>query len=104
IPALIALNIAETQTPFKPEQSQTFELGIKTQLADGRALINAAVFHNKIDDMQTSIFLGSGAAATVVRNAGKATIQGLELETAFVLFPGTTLRANMALLDPEYDE
>ncbi|ULQ47740.1 TonB-dependent receptor [Flagellatimonas centrodinii] len=104
IPALIALNIAETQTPFKPEQSQTFELGIKTQLADGRAQINAAVFHNKIDDLQTSIFLGSGAAATVIRNAGKATIQGLELETAFVLFPGTTLRANMALLDPEYDE
>ncbi len=102
--ALIALNISETQTPFKPEKSQTFELGFKSVFADGRAQLNAAIFHNQIDDLQTSIFLGSGAAATVVRNAGEATIQGAELETTLLLLPGTTLRANLTLLDPEYDE
>ena len=48
IPALIALNISETQTPFKPEQSQTFELGFKSVFADGRAQLNAAIFHNQI--------------------------------------------------------
>jgi iron complex outermembrane recepter protein len=101
---LIALNIAETQTPFKPERSRTLEAGVKTRFAGGRVQVDAALFENRIDDLQASIFLGSGAAATVVRDAGKATIRGLELEAAVVPVEGTTLRANVALLDPEYDE
>ncbi|MFP5306780.1 MAG: TonB-dependent receptor, partial [Gammaproteobacteria bacterium] len=101
---LIALNIAETKTPFKPEKQQSFEIGAKTLLASGRVLLNAAVFHNKLEDFQASIFLGSGAAASVVRNAGEATIQGLELEAAFIPFDGTQIRLNYAYLDPEYDE
>ncbi len=104
IAALIALNIAETQTPFKPEKSKSIEAGVKTRLAGGRVQIDAAIFQNKVDDLQTPIFLGSGAAATVVRNAGKATIRGFELEAAVVPREGTTVRANLSLLDPEYDE
>lgn len=101
---LIARNIAETQTPFKPEKQQSFELGVKSNFAGGRVLLNAAVFHNKLEDFQASIFLGTGAAATAVRNAGKATIQGIELEGAVRIGDGTVLRANYAWLDPEYDE
>jgi iron complex outermembrane recepter protein len=101
---LIARNISETQTPFKPEKQQSFELGVKTNFAGGRVLFNAAVFHNKLEDFQASIFLGTGAAATAVRNAGKATIQGIELEGAVRIGDGTVLRANYAWLDPEYDE
>ncbi len=103
ISELIALNIAETQTPFKPEKQQSFEIGLKSSLADGRLMLNAAAFHNSLDDFQASIFLGSGAAATVVRNAGEATIQGIELEAALRL-GSTMLMANYAWLDPEYDE
>ncbi len=102
--ALIARNIAETRTPFKPEMQQSFEAGVKTNFANGRVLFNAAVFHNRLEDFQASIFLGSGAAATAVRNAGKATIQGVELEGAVRIGDGTVLRANYAWLDPEYDE
>ena len=101
---VIDRSVAETQTPFAPEESQTYEIGLKSDWLAGRAQVNLAVFHNEVDNLQTSIFLGTGAAATVIRNAGAATIQGLELETALVLMPGTTLRANLALLDPEYDE
>jgi iron complex outermembrane recepter protein len=45
-----------------------------------------------------------GAAASVIRNAGKATVDGLELETAVRPFENTTLRAHYAFLDPVYDE
>lgn len=100
---LIALNIAETQTPFKPEKQRSFEVGLKSSLAGGRLILNAAAFHNTLKDFQASIFLGTGAAATVVRNAGEATIQGVELEAA-LRFGGTLLMANYAWLDPEYDE
>jgi iron complex outermembrane receptor protein len=101
--ALIARNIAETQTPFKPEMQQSFEIGLKSSLAGGRLTFNAAAFHNTLEDFQASIFLGTGAAATAVRNAGEATIQGIELEAALRL-GSTLLMANYAWLDPEYDE
>jgi iron complex outermembrane receptor protein len=94
----------ETNTPFRPEQQQSWEVGLKSAVAGGKALINVAAFHNKLDDLQASIFTASGAAASVVRNAGKATVDGIELEAAVVLLEGTTLRANYAWLDAAYDE
>jgi iron complex outermembrane recepter protein len=97
-------NQNETNIPFAPEKQKSLEVGAKTSFFDGKALINVAAFHNKLDDLQISIFTAAGAAASVIRNAGKATVEGLELETAFVPFQGTTLRANYAYLDPVYDE
>jgi iron complex outermembrane recepter protein len=98
-------NQRETNTPFRPEQQRSLELGLKMSGLENRALAHLAVFRNKLVDLQASIFLGGGsAAATVVRNAGKATVNGVELETAFVLWPGTQLRANYAWLDAKYDE
>jgi iron complex outermembrane recepter protein len=94
----------ETSTPFNPEKQKSIEAGVKTAFYGGKALVNVAAFHNKLQDLQISIFTASGAAASVVRNAGKATVNGVELETAFVPLEGTTLRANYAYLEPKYDE
>jgi len=54
--------------------------------------------------LQASIFIATGAAATIVRNAGKATVRGAEVEAALVPFDGTTVRLNYALLNPHYVE
>jgi iron complex outermembrane recepter protein len=97
-------NQRETDTPFKPEKQKSIELGAKSSFFGGRALLNVAAFQNKLDDLQVSIFVASGAAASIIRNAGKATVQGLEIETAFVPIEGTSLRLNYAFLDPRYDE
>ncbi|WP_091535522.1 TonB-dependent receptor [Fontimonas thermophila] len=104
IPALIALNLAETRRPFDPEHQRSFELGAKSSYLGGRALFNAAVFHNQLKDFQASIFQGTGAAATIIRNVGDATINGLELEFALIPIDGTQIRANYAYLDAEYDD
>src|SRR3546814_7258959 len=84
-------NITETQTPFKPEKQRSFELGTKSMWLDQRVVLNAAVYYNKARDLQESIFLGSGAAASSVRNAGKATIYGAELEGQIALWSGSRL-------------
>ncbi len=97
-------NIAETLTPFKPEKQKSFELGAKTDLFGGRARVNVALFHNELEDLQASIFLGQGAAATAVRNAGEATVEGVEVEAVLLLTAGTTLSLNYAYLDSQYDE
>lgn len=102
--ALLAIAPVHAQPEQNPERGETLEAGLKSTFAGGRAQLNAAVFQNEITDLQNSIFLGSGAAATVIRNAGAATVRGVELEAAFIPFRGTTVRANLALLDPEYDE
>jgi iron complex outermembrane recepter protein len=100
------LNDNQTQTlvPFEPERQRSVEIGAKSSLFDGRATANLALFRNKLEDLQASIFTGGGAAATVVRNAGKGTVQGVELEAAWRPFERTTLRLNYAFLDASYDE
>ncbi|HEY0974979.1 MAG TPA: TonB-dependent receptor [Solimonas sp.] len=101
---LIALNLAETTRPFQPEKQRSFELGVKTSLLGGKAQFNAALFHNQLKDFQASIFQGTGAAATIIRNVGDATMNGLELEFAYVPVAGTRISANYAYLDAEYDD
>ncbi|NGY04815.1 TonB-dependent receptor [Solimonas terrae] len=97
-------NVAETQTPFKPEKQRSYELGTKSTWLDQRIVLNAAVYYNKAKDLQESIFLGSGAAASSVRNAGKATIYGAELEGQVALWAGSRLGFNYAYLHTKYDE
>lgn len=97
-------NVTETQTPFKPEKQRSFELGTKSMWLDQRVVLNAAVYYNKAKDLQESIFLGSGAAASSVRNAGKATIYGAEIEGQIALWAGSRLGFNYAYLHTKYDE
>lgn len=101
---LIALNLSESTRPFEPEHQRSFELGAKTSFLGGKAQFNAAVFHNELEDFQASIFQGTGAAATIVRNVGDATINGVELEFAVLPFKGTRISANYAFLDSEYGD
>ncbi|CAB1369859.1 putative TonB-dependent receptor [Denitratisoma oestradiolicum] len=90
-------------TPFGPEKSATFEVGVKTTFADGRAQLNASLFQNKITDMQFTRTL-AGTTASVIVNAGKATQEGLELEGAFILADGWKLQGSYGYLHAKIDE
>lgn len=97
-------SVAETIRPYDAETIDSFEAGAKTRFWDNRAQLNISAFVNKHEDMQLSVFTAEGAAASDVRNAGRATIIGLELEGLLQASERLLLRANMGLLDPEYDE
>ena len=103
-PSTMNDNERTTNTPFRPERQKSLELGAKTSFFDGRAVFNLAVFKNKLTDLQISTFVGQGAAASTISNAGKATVKGVELEGAVIVFEGTQLRANYAFLNPKYTE
>ena len=98
-----AVSAAEARTPYQAETVQSVELGLKSILADGRAVLNLAAFENRHDDMQLSVFVGT-AAASVIRNAGRATIRGFELEGIFQPIDALKLSLAYGYLDPEYDE
>ncbi len=95
---------AETARPYKAEIVDSFEVGFKSRFLENRAQINAAAFLNKHKDMQLSVFTATGAAASDIRNAGRADIKGLEIEGLFQASETVLLRASLGLLDAEYKE
>lgn len=93
--------------PYDPETVDNIEVGYRSQWADRRVTFNATLFHMSYDDKQEEIqqpsaTSGTGQVTRVV-NASDATIQGAELEVAVLAAEGLTLRANLGLLDAEYD-
>lgn len=95
-------NINETLTPFKPEKQRTFELGAKSSYYGGKAELNVALFQNSIKNLQESIFTASGAAASVIRNAGAAIVRGAEIEGGVTPVKGTRISGNYAYLEAYY--
>lgn len=91
--------------PFDQETVDTFELGVKSDLADGRARLNLAVFRNEIDDMQREVNVSDPTVGVVqiINNTADATIQGAELEARFVLTDNLLLTAQVGYVDGEYE-
>ena len=93
----------ELCTPYRPEKVDSYELGIKNLLADGALVLNIAAFYDKHKDIQLSVFDATGAAASTVLNAAKATIKGIEVETVIRPSNSFTVNASFAYLDAKYD-
>ena len=91
--------------PYDEETVTAYELGFKSTIAD-RYTLNAAYFYSDYKDIQLSVFtkLPNGRFFGDVRNAGKAVIQGLELEFAAPVTNELTLTGNAAYIDAEYKE
>jgi iron complex outermembrane receptor protein len=103
-PAVVAANVAETKTPFNPEKVQSYELGLKTSLAQGRLQLNTAVFQNNTRDLQLSIFQATGAASSIISNAGKAVTRGFELDGTWLPVDALRLQVSYGYLDAKYTE
>jgi outer membrane receptor protein involved in Fe transport len=83
--------------PYNPDYLTNFEIGTKTMWFDHRLRINAAVFLERWKDAQ---FGYSGPnAVTVVSNAGKAEIRGLEADIHWRVSDGLTVSSSFTLLD-----
>ena len=88
--------------PYRPEKVDSYELGLKSKLLGGKVIFNVAAFRDEHKDMQLSIFTATSGAASIVRNAAGARIQGLEIETVVRPVDGLTLNASVATLDAKY--
>ncbi|QDX82430.1 hypothetical protein B9N43_15015 [Denitratisoma sp. DHT3] len=101
--SLEAPTSAQAMTPFQPERSTAYELGVKTSFWDGKAQVNATVFRTDVKDFHVSL-LPPGGTTPVIVNAGKSRSQGFELEGSFVLAPGWKLQTNYGYLDAKFKE
>ncbi|BFM15103.1 TonB-dependent receptor [Maricurvus nonylphenolicus] len=91
----------ENNFEYEEEQAESFEIGVKLDLLDGRGRLNAAYFNTEFDDLQVSSFDGTNF---VTGNAAKAKSQGVEVEAMLALTEEWTIGSNFAWLNAEYDE
>src|SRR5690606_2217360 len=90
---------------FDQEEMDSVEVGLKTDFADGRVRVNAAVFHNQFDDMQREINLTDAVTGVVqlIRNTADTTITGADAEIGWAVTDSLFLQANVGYVDGSYD-
>jgi iron complex outermembrane receptor protein len=104
-----ALPVAE-QT-FTPEKNWTYELGTKSKLFDGRAIINADVFLVKWSalQIQTAATFPPGEVppgtpiVVITQNYGNATSKGFESDGLFAATRNIDLTYSLALIDATFN-
>ncbi|WP_219846110.1 TonB-dependent receptor [Emcibacter nanhaiensis] len=86
---------------FDPEFVKVYEVGFKYSGLDGRMRLNGAAFWTDYTDMQVQVFT---SVAPITKNAGAATIKGVELELQMTPADGWFVEAGLGYLDAGYDE
>ncbi len=91
--------------PTDEEENSTFELGIKSEFADGRMRLNAAVFHNSIEGMQRELNMPDPDVIVLqgTINAGDVTIRGLEIDFVGLITDSFSVSASYGYQDGDYD-
>ena len=87
---------------FDDEESQSYELGLKSRFAHDRAELNVAYYFNDFKNLQVSTF--DGVLGYNVSNAGAAQVQGVELDGRWRIVDSLMLRGSLAWTDFEYKE
>ena len=89
---------------YNEETVDGFEAGMKSTLLDGSLRFNVTAYSYAYEDLQLSKFDGATLSFSIF-NAGKASVDGLEVETLWVTpVDGLTLTANVAWAKSEFDE
>jgi iron complex outermembrane receptor protein len=97
-----------TVGPTDDEESESYEIGAKTDWLDGNLRFNATAFYTTYDNLQFGVFIPSAdnptGQETANQSIGEATTYGLELETVWIPIENLTLESTIGYLDAEYDD
>jgi iron complex outermembrane receptor protein len=97
-----------TVNGYNPELVDTYEVGVKGSMADGRVRLQAAVFRSDYTDQQiTSQFALPTVPPTIVSfvdNAAASTIQGVELEGLVKFTDAVSMNFDIGYVDAKFDE
>jgi iron complex outermembrane receptor protein len=85
---------------FAPERAWSYETGVKSRLAGGRALVNVSAFVTDYRDLQVQTAIAPGVID--ISNAAEATIGGVEIEVTSQSGP-LQMGGHLAWLDATYD-
>lgn len=92
---------APSTRAFDQEDIFNYELGWKAEFWDRRARLNGAVFHTIYENLQNASFI---SLAFAVNNAERVTVDGIEIDSTFLLSQSLTANVNLAYIEAVYDE
>lgn len=90
------------QIPFDPEDMDSWEVGLKSELLDHRLRFNLSAFYMDYTDIQLQ-YTDPATRAKQVLNAGSATSKGAEIELSALAFEGFTVDASVGWQMAELD-
>jgi iron complex outermembrane receptor protein len=93
---------ASVNPVLNPETLDSYELGIKAQLAGDRLRLRSALFHYDFKDLQVS--RGGPGAFITTENAASAAVRGFEVDVDAAVTDRLSLAAGVALVDSEYTD
>ena len=101
--------VAAKRAGASPEEITTWELGFKSRWLKGQMQTNVAVFTSDYKNVQipgSRVAIGATGPtfSGYLRNAGKAAINGFELETVARLTPALSVSAMVGYIDARYTE
>lgn len=101
--------VRPAQTAFIPETYksdylESYELGVKSVLADGKLILNGALFMMDWSDFQSTTYNLDYSTVAFVDNVGNAEINGLEIDATYKPSDTLTLSAYVLFNDPSLSE
>jgi len=87
---------------YESDSLKSYEGGVKTAWANGKMIVNAAIFHVDIKGIQQRVLLACGF--DFVANIGAARSQGFELETSIRPMEGLTVKFAAGYTDAKFTE
>ena len=86
---------------YENETAESFEVGAKITLLDGRANLNLAAYTMQFDDLQTSSYDGT---RFIINNASSAEVEGFEIEAVLQATGNLRMNAAVSWVDATYDD
>ena len=94
-------SVGSLQPAFNPETDASYEAGLKGVYFGGALQANLAAFHMDYDNLQITQVIG---ASSVVTNAARATIDGVEVESVIRPAPHLRIEASGGYLKARFDQ
>jgi iron complex outermembrane recepter protein len=91
-------------SPVAPEESESWELGLKARTADRFLEFNLNYYNTEFTGYQTTSSGTDGSGAPVLRSAGSLATRGIEADVKFRLTDDWTVAANMLFADNEFGD
>jgi iron complex outermembrane receptor protein len=94
--------------PFQAEEVTNTEIGIRSELNEGRVILNFTAFQSDYEDKQEAVVNGPydpcNPTCTFVVNSGEVEIDGYELEMKALIMENLMMNAAVGILDSSYEK
>lgn len=95
--------ISGVNMTYDAQTAWNYEIGAKTEWFDKRFLLNLALFHSRVEDLQI-LKLDLASRSYLSENAGSARIYGVEVDALARLLPGLDAEFSFGYLWTRFDD